>query len=105
MALKGQICGIVNCDVVPQKLEIRLGDVTLEDQMPLHFSEIMNGSKLNVLKPYVNVTIVNNKGTEIFWRLNRKDTIKEVKSKLAAVQTASSTASIEIVFLLSSMVQ
>ena len=89
MGLKEQMRSIVNCDVVPKKLEIRLGDVTLEDQMPLHFHEIMNGSKLNVIKPYVNVTIMNNKGTEIFWRLNRKDTIKEVKVKLAAVQNSS----------------
>ena len=32
---------------------------------------------------------MNNKGTEIFWRLNRKDTILEVKTKLAAVQNSS----------------
>ena len=88
MGLKDHIFGIVKCDVVPQKLEIRLGDVTLEDQMPLHFYEIMNGSKLNILKPYVNVTIMNNKGTEI-WRVNRKDTIQEVKAKLATVQNSS----------------
>ena len=91
MVLKEQICGIAKCDVVPQKLEIRLVDVTLEDQMPLHFYEIMNGSKLNVLKPYVNVTILNNKGTEIFWRLKRKDTIQEVKAKLATAQTATAS--------------
>ena len=75
--------------MVPHKLEIRLGDVTLEDQMPLHFYEIMNGSKLKVIKRYVDVTIMNNKGTEIFWRLKSRDTIKEVKAKLAVVQNSS----------------
>ena len=42
-------------------------------------------STLNILKPYVGVTIENNHGTEIFWRLHRKDTIKEAKTKLAMV--------------------
>ena len=92
MALKLQVCEVMRCDVAPEKLEIKLGDVTLEDPMPLHFYEIMDGSKLNVLKPYVNVTILNNKGTEIFWRLKRRDTIKEVKTKLATVKTASSAS-------------
>ena len=90
MALKSQICGVMRCGVAPDKLEIRLGDVTLEDPMLLYFYGIKNGSKLNVLKPYVNVTVMNNKGTEIFWRLNRKDSIKEIKAKLATVQASSS---------------
>ena len=87
MALKVQICGIMKCGVVPEKLEIRLGDMTLENPMPLHFYEIKNGSE--AVKPYVNVTLENTKGTEIYWRLNRKDTIQEVKVKLSTRSTGS----------------
>ena len=36
-ALKVQICGVMRCGVAPEKLELRLGDVTLDDPMPLHF--------------------------------------------------------------------
>ena len=65
-----------------EKLEIRLGDITLEDLMPLHFYGVKDGSKVDALKPYVNVIIENNKGAVIYWRLNRKDAIGEVKVKL-----------------------
>ena len=83
MALKVQICGIMRCGVVPEKLEIRLGDVTLEDPMPLHFYRVKEGSRLDVVKPYVGVMVENNKGNTIYWRLNRKDAIGEVKVRLA----------------------
>ena len=75
--------------VAPERLEIRLEDVTLEDQMPLHFYRIKNGSKLDAIKPYVEATIQNNHGATLYWRLERKDTIKEVKSELAAAQSSS----------------
>ena len=82
MALKVQICDVMRCGVAPVKLEIRLGDITLDDPMPLHFHGVSDGSLLNVLKPYVSVTIDNNLRSSLYWRLNRKDTIREVKTKL-----------------------
>ena len=84
MALKVQVCDVMKCGVAPEKLEIRLGDVTLEDPMPLHFYGIKNGSTLNILKPYVTVSIEDNHGDVICKRLNRKDTIREVKVKLSS---------------------
>ena len=89
MALKVQISGVMRCGVAPERLEIRLGDVMLEDPMPLHFYGIKNGSKLDAIKPYVEATIQNNHGATLYWRLERKDTIKEVKSELAAAQPSS----------------
>ena len=52
--------------------------------MPLHFYGVKEGSKIDVIKHYVRVMIENNHGHVIYWRLNRKDAIKEVKAKLAA---------------------
>ena len=89
MALKAQICGVMRCGVVPDKLEIRLGGVTLEDPMPLHFYGIHDGSRLDVVKPYVNIILENTKGNEIYWRLNRKDTIRDVKIKIPTRSTGS----------------
>ena len=86
-ALKVKICQAMRCGVAPQKLEIRPGDITLEEQMPLHFHGIKNGSKLEVVKPYVAVTVENNYGTEILWRIDRQDTIRGIKSKLAGNQS------------------
>ena len=83
MALKVQIFGVMRCGAGPEKLEIRLGDMTLEDLMPLHFFGITDGSQLQVVKPYVRVRVENNHGNLICWRLDRKDTIKEVKAELA----------------------
>ena len=80
--LNGNISVIMTSVNASPRLDVRLGEVTLEDWMPLHFSEIMAGSKIQVLNPYVGVTILNNHGTEIFWRLERKDSIKDVKAKL-----------------------
>ena len=88
MALKVQICGVMGCGVAPEKLEVRLGDVTLEDLMPLHFYGVKNCTKLDALKPYVNVKKQNNKGAAIYWRLERKDAIKEVKVKLVAAKSS-----------------
>ena len=85
-ALKAQICGIMSCGVAPERLEIRLGDITLEDLMPLHFYGVQNGTKLELLKPYVGVMIENNFGHKIYWRLKRKDFIKDVKVKVASTQ-------------------
>ena len=84
MALKVQISGIMRGGVAPEKLEIRLGDVTLEDSMPLHFYGVKNGSTLSILKPYVIVSVEDNHGDIICKRLNRKDTIQEVKVKLSS---------------------
>ena len=83
MALKVQVCGIFKCSISPEKLEIRLEDVPLEDPMPLHFYGVKEGSRLRLIKPYVRVTVENNKGVFIHWRLDRKDAIKEVKVELA----------------------
>ena len=89
MALKVKMCGIMRFGVGPERSEMRLGDVTLDDMMPLHFYGIKDGSKLEILKPYVNATIQNNQGATLYWRLERKDTIREVKSELAAFQSSS----------------
>ena len=83
MALKVKICGIMRCGVAPERLEIRLGDITLEDPMPLHFYGIKDDSRLDLIKPYIRVMVENNHGFTICWRLNKKDTISEVKVKLA----------------------
>ena len=80
-ALKTQISGVMKCGVAPEKLEFKFGEITLEDPMPLHFYGVEDESKLDVLKPYINV-ILEYKGNQIYWRLNRKDTIAEVKVKL-----------------------
>ena len=82
LALKVQICDIMKCGVEPEKLEIRLGDVTLEDPMPLHFYGVKNGSQLEAVKPYINVMVMNTEGNGLYWHLNRKDTIRDVKIKL-----------------------
>ena len=79
MALKVQICGVMRCGGAPERLEMRLGDVTLEDPMPLHFYGVKDGSRLDMVKPYVGIMVENNKGNTIYWRLNRKDAIGEVK--------------------------
>ena len=79
MALKVQISGIMRCGMAPEKLEIKLGDITLEDSMPLHFYGIKDGSTLGVLKPYITVSIEDNHGDVIYKRLNQNDTIKEIK--------------------------
>ena len=79
MALKVQVSGVMRCGVAPERLEIRLGDVTLEDPMPLHFYGIKDGSTLGVLKPYITVSIEDNHGDVIYKRLNQNDTIKEIK--------------------------
>ena len=85
MALKVQICGVMRCGVAPERLELRLGDAILEDDaMPLHFYGITNGTSVTVLKPYVRVTFVDNYGQELYSRIERKDTIREVKRSLFA---------------------
>ena len=91
MALKFQIGDLMIFGVAPERLEIRLGDIVLDDPMPLHFYEIKNGSTLNIFKPYVSVTIENNQGATLFWRLSRNDTIREVKAKLATAKWKSKT--------------
>ena len=83
MVLKVQICGIMRCGVAPEKLETRLEDVTLEDPMPLHFCGVKDGSRLDAVKPYVNITVETSYGTEIYWCLSRKDAIGKVKVELA----------------------
>ena len=71
-AIKVHICDVMSCGVASERLEIRLADITLDDPMPLHFYGIKDGSTLKILKPYVNVTIENNQGATLFWRLSRK---------------------------------
>ena len=59
---------VMRCGVAPEKLEIRLGDVTLEyPMMPLHFYGVRNGSSLSILKSYVSVTIENNYGSSLYY--------------------------------------
>ena len=84
MALKVQIAGIMRSGIIPKRLEMRQGDVALDDPMPLHFYDVKEESKLDVIKPYVRVRVENNHGNLICWRLTRNDTIKEVKVKLVA---------------------
>ena len=96
MALKVRVCSGIKCGIPPERLEVRLGDTILEDAMPLHFYGITEGSLLMLLKPYIGVRIENNHGTVVYWRINRKETIREVKAKLATIK--SSDASSERVF-------
>ena len=49
----------------------------------MHFYGIKDGSTVNIIKPYVAVVVQNNKGATLYWRLNRKDPIGEVKINLA----------------------
>ena len=51
--------------------------------MPLHFYGVEDGSKLEALKPFVNVMVETNHGREIYWCLDRKDAIEKVKVELA----------------------
>ena len=88
MALKVEICGVMRCGVVPERLELRLGDVTLENPMPLHFYGLQDGSQVKVIKPFISVIIRNGKMGAIYWRLYQKETIREVKVKLAASLSA-----------------
>ena len=75
---------------MPERLELRLGDAILEDDaMPLHFYGLQGGSKINVVKPYISVTVQKSNGSSIFWRIYRKDTVKQTKVKLS---TAASLA-------------
>ena len=84
--LKVQMSDVMKFGKALEKLEIRLGDIKLEDPMPLHFYGIKDGVTLNIHKPYISVTIENNQGATLFWRVYRKDTIREVKAKLATVK-------------------
>ena len=95
MVLKVQIRGIMRCGVASEKLEIRLGDITLEDLMLLHFYGVKNESTLSVLKPYIIVSIEDNHGDIICKRLNRKDTIQVVKVKLISSTRSLSPIPIE----------
>ena len=54
--------------------------------MPLHFYGIEDGSSLELLKPYIGLTIENNFGNKIYWRLKRKDLIKDAKVKVALTE-------------------
>ena len=61
MALKVDIRGVMRCGVAPKRLELRLGDAILEDDaMPLHFYGISNDTKINIIRPYINVSIEDN---------------------------------------------
>ena len=92
MALKVRICSGVICGIPPERLEVRLGDTILEEGMPLHFYSIIEGSLLMLLKPYVGVRIENNHGTVVYWRINRKETIREVKAKLATIKSSDASS-------------
>ena len=50
--------------------------------MSLHFYQIKDGSQLEATKSCVNVMAENNHATELYWLLERKDSIKYVKAKL-----------------------
>ena len=93
IGIKGYILCFMRSAMSPHRLDIRLGEDTLDDSMPLHFYGITNNTRLDALKPDVGVTIENNHGAKLYWRLYRKDTIREVKDKLATVQTISAEVS------------
>ena len=92
MAVKIRICTGIKCGIPPGRLEVRLGDTILEEVMPLHFYSINEGSLLMLLKPYVGVRIENNHGTVVYWRINRKETIREVKAKLATIKSSDASS-------------
>ena len=85
MALKVQICGVMRCGVTPERLELRLGETIMEDPMPLHFYAIKNASKINVIKPWICVTVLHSKMGSIFSQMNRNDTIRILKARLLAI--------------------
>ena len=89
MAFKTQICDVFKHAVQLEAMKLRCWDDIVDQNLPLHFYGITDGSKLEVIRPYVGVRIENNHGNKIYWRLYRKDTIKEVKVKLASANTAS----------------
>ena len=60
----------------------------LEDDRKLNEYRITETDTLEARKPYIGVTVENNYGNKIYWRLDRKDTIKEVKVKLASAQSS-----------------
>ena len=92
MAVKFRICSGIKCGIPPERLEVRLGDTILEDALPLHFYSITEGSVLMLLKPYVGVRIENNHGTVVYWRINRKETIREVKAKLVTIKSSDASS-------------
>ena len=89
MALKVRICSGI---IPPERLEVRLVDIILEEGMPLHFYDITEGSLLMLLKSYVGVRIENNHGTVVYWWINRKETIREVKAKLATIKSSDASS-------------
>ena len=90
MALKSQICNAFKYAVQFKTMQLRFGNETLDHNLPLHFYGITDGSKLEVLRPYIGVRIENNLGNAIYWRLHRRETIREIKVKLASAKSASS---------------
>ena len=51
-----------------------------------------------LLKPYVGVRIENNHGTVVYWRINRKETIREVKAKLTTIKSSYASSDREFSF-------
>ena len=98
VAVKVKVCNGTKCGIPPERLEVRLGDINLEEAMPLHFYNITEGSLLMFLKPYIGVRIENNYGTIVYWRINRKDTIREVKVKLDTIKSSDASSKREISF-------
>ena len=90
MVLRAQICDVFKHAVQLETMKLRWRDEIVDQNLPLHFYGITDGSKLEVIRPYVGVRIENNHGNKIYWRLYKKDTIKEVKVKLASGKSASS---------------
>ena len=90
MSFKTQICDAFKHAVQLKTMKLRWKDQMVDQNLPLHFCWITDGSKLEVIRPYIWVRIENNNGNKIYWRLYKKDTIREIKVKLASAKSASS---------------
>ena len=92
MTLKSQICNAFKYAVQFKTMQLRFGGEILNQNLPIHFYGIIDSCQLEVVKPYIGVKIENNHGNAIYWRLHKKETIKEVKVRLASAKSASSMA-------------
>ena len=89
-------------DETPNPIQLHKGKFVLKDQRKLIQCGITAATMLESRKPYIGVTVANNYGNRIYWHLDRKDMIREVKVKLASTPH-SSMASPERTFSLDSL--
>ena len=79
-------------------VQLLKGKTVLEDYLKLNEYRITETDTLEARKPYIGLTVENNYGNKIYWRLDRKDTIREVKVKLASAQSSLAAVSPQVHF-------